>query len=205
MGQLRCSGSCQAAHPALGTKCLSASPCLLRLQSAAPAVNCLSQMKRHSLTLCMAKDLLGPVIQPSKPSSRNTLGFLALKWWSLLNLCRCYRCWCYSPTAALRFKALGMPEAENEREERGRKGNLDLMMVAAAKPAASFFLSVDRPEESTGKAPSICHQLELADSRCMEKQQLKHRTMYSQDSSQNALHCGSGTQSITMTSELRLR
>lgn len=78
-------------------------------------------------------------------------------------------------------------------------------MVAAAKPAASFFLSVDRPEESTGKAPSICHQLELADSRCMEKQQLKHRTMYSQDSSQNALHCGSGTQSITMSSELRLR
>lgn len=77
-------------------------------------------------------------------------------------------------------------------------------MVAAAKPAASFFLSVDRPEESTGKAPSICHRLELAASRCVEKQQLKHRTMYSQDSSQNTLHCSRGTQSITVSSKSRL-
>lgn len=50
---------------------------------------------------------------------------------------------------------------------KGKKGKKrmkreDLMMVTAAKPTASLFLSAERKKDSTGKSPGVCHKLELA-------------------------------------------
>lgn len=37
----------------------------------------------------------------------------------------------------------------------------DLMMVTAAKPTASLFLSTEK-KDTTGRSPRVCHKLELA-------------------------------------------
>lgn len=49
---------------------------------------------------------------------------------------------------------------------KGKKGRKrmkrkDLMMVTAAKPTASLFLSTEK-KDTTGRSPSVCHKLELA-------------------------------------------